>query len=238
MRTVLSTICLIPTVYVLFCEMDKKRIAFSESEKVRLRELVMERRDVVENRKSDVNSLMEKKRAWDVITADFNSSGQFPNRSVVQLKRLWENVKARRKAQLSAEKRERFKTGGGPSAQIADEDAELDSLGVDVEIVDAIDSDTGRLAPRSVEVVGMDEVQENGACTNPEVISRIKRNEEFNQRAGEIHVLKMKEQQQKVELVNLQIKFAKREDFRARQLHMARMKLHMARMKRFNKLKK
>ncbi|KAF6214235.1 hypothetical protein GE061_008974 [Apolygus lucorum] len=59
--------------------MDKKRIAFSESEKVRLRELVMERRDVVENRKSDVNSQMEKKRAWDVITADFNSSGQFPN---------------------------------------------------------------------------------------------------------------------------------------------------------------
>ncbi|KAF6204838.1 hypothetical protein GE061_019001 [Apolygus lucorum] len=210
--------------------MDKKRIAFSESEKVRLRELVMERRDVVENRKSDVNSQMEKKRAWDVITADFNSSGQFPNRSVVQLKRLWENVKARRKAQLSAEKRERFKTGGGPSAQIADEDAELDSLGVDVEIVDAFDSDTGRLAPRSVEVVGMDEIQENmiyecnvvheepdeiaivegeeapaaqgskRASTNPEVISRIKRNEEFNRRAGEIHVLKMKEQQQKVEL--------------------------------------
>ncbi|KAF6209815.1 hypothetical protein GE061_015566 [Apolygus lucorum] len=104
---------------------------------------------------------------------------QLKKRSVVQLKRLWENVKARRKAQLSAEKRERFKTGGGPSAQIADEDAELDSLGVDVEIVDAIDSDTGRLAPRSVEVVGMDEIQENIVMshkkifTEPEEFSRV-----------------------------------------------------------------
>ena len=58
--------------------MEKKRTSYSDEEKVELRRLVVARKDVVENKKSDMASLMEKKRVWEELTSEFNSSGKYP----------------------------------------------------------------------------------------------------------------------------------------------------------------
>ncbi|KAF6216710.1 hypothetical protein GE061_001056 [Apolygus lucorum] len=67
-------------------------------------------------------------------------------RTTTQLRKLWENIKSRRKGLLNEEKRSQFKTGGGSGPREIPDDPELVALGVDVEIRGAMDSDTARLS--------------------------------------------------------------------------------------------
>ncbi|KAF6216527.1 hypothetical protein GE061_000870 [Apolygus lucorum] len=93
-----------------------------------------------------MSSLLNKKNAWAELTEEFNSTGHYPPRTTTQLKKLWENIKSRRKGLLNEEKRSRFKTGGGSGSRDIPDDPELDGLGVDIEIGGAVDSDTARLS--------------------------------------------------------------------------------------------
>lgn len=63
-----------------------------------------------------------------------------------QLRKLWDNIKFRRKLEFAKEKRTLLKTGGGPTLDVKiQSDPELDSCGVDIELVDTIDSDSIKL---------------------------------------------------------------------------------------------
>lgn len=67
-------------------------------------------------------------------------------RNADQLRKLWDNIKFRRKLEFAKEKRTLLKTGGGPAPDIKiQSDPELDSCGIDIELIDTIDSDSIKL---------------------------------------------------------------------------------------------
>ncbi|RZF45339.1 hypothetical protein LSTR_LSTR002782 [Laodelphax striatellus] len=69
------------------------------------------------------------------------------NRSVKQLKKLWDNIKTERKKELAAAKKERFMTGGGPPpTQDPTQDPTDAIFAFAEEIEGAIDSDTVALS--------------------------------------------------------------------------------------------
>ncbi|KAF6201915.1 hypothetical protein GE061_004311 [Apolygus lucorum] len=128
--------------------MEKKRAHYTIEEKALLRRLVMKHRGVIENKKSDAVSVLEKKQVWEMVTEEYNSSAEpHNNRTSAQLRKLWDNIKFKRKMELAAERRQILKTGGGPQDTPVPEDPELDSLGnIDIELREAVDSDTVALA--------------------------------------------------------------------------------------------
>ncbi|KAF6214890.1 hypothetical protein GE061_009635 [Apolygus lucorum] len=83
----------------------------------------MKYRGVIENKKSDAVSVLEKKQVWEMVTEEFNSSAEpHNNRTSAQLRKLWDNIKFKRKMELAAERRQILKTGGGPQMPVVEED--------------------------------------------------------------------------------------------------------------------
>ncbi|KAF6209988.1 hypothetical protein GE061_015743 [Apolygus lucorum] len=206
------------------------RVNFGEEERRRLRELILEYREQVETKKSDVVSTLEKKRAWEEVSRRFNSTGEFPKRTTVQLRKLWENIKFRKKAFLNEEKREP-KTGGESVSQVITPDPECYSMGVDAVLHNA--ADVSQEAGTSGDIVMPQEVildeddlpapligmafetspvqsgkgltKNGGARVLDKVAVRIRQNNELASQARELHQRKMKEQEQKILLVQKQI---------------------------------
>ena len=56
----------------------------------------------------------KKKKLWEQISAKFSSLPGTSTRTDPQLKKAWENLKARARKSVAKEKRERKQTGGGP----------------------------------------------------------------------------------------------------------------------------
>ncbi|KAK9751455.1 Myb/SANT-like DNA-binding domain [Popillia japonica] len=76
------------------------------------------------------------------LTKEFNAVSEHSNRSTEQLKKCWDNLKNRRKRELSQEKKERMATGGGPYVPPKDDHPMDDILNnVAIEIADTVDSD-------------------------------------------------------------------------------------------------
>nr|CAD7464861.1 unnamed protein product [Timema tahoe] len=71
---------------------------------------------------------MAKKKAWQDIADGFNSYADVTHRSAPQLKKCWENEKARRKKLLATESRRRMATGGGPFTPGESTDPELEAI--------------------------------------------------------------------------------------------------------------
>ncbi|XP_056020159.1 uncharacterized protein LOC125669809 [Ostrea edulis] len=67
--------------------------------------------------------VLKKNSEWEKITTEFNASHGVHQRTCIQLKSLWKNMKSRTKTAVARDRREKAKTGGGPQA-----DTELDSL--------------------------------------------------------------------------------------------------------------
>nr|CAD7401866.1 unnamed protein product [Timema poppensis] len=92
---------------------NAKRVPLSEEERLYLLEQI-KKYPIVQNKKTDVGTIAAKKRAWEEIMRIFNANGNFLNRSIVQLRKYWENAKARRKKGLGEQTRDLLGTGSGP----------------------------------------------------------------------------------------------------------------------------
>ena len=117
--------------------MSQSRQYFSQLEKSLLTELVGRHKEVLENKKNDFRMIHQKNTAWETLSEEFISQSGVTKRDAKQLKKCWENIKARAKKQLAKEKKEAKLTGGGPSRCIPDEEssavasifpAQIDSL--------------------------------------------------------------------------------------------------------------
>ncbi|KAF6201443.1 hypothetical protein GE061_005892 [Apolygus lucorum] len=102
----------------------------------------MHNKDVVENKKTDALSVGLKKKCWEKIGVEYNSSGKYPTRTVMQLRKAWENIKTRRKALLALKKQGQLSTVRADYTPEIPPDPELDYLGVQIELRDCMDADT------------------------------------------------------------------------------------------------
>ncbi|XP_050724627.1 uncharacterized protein LOC127002587 [Eriocheir sinensis] len=102
--------------------------------------------------KTDGRILLQKREAWAKITEKFNAHNMGPQRSEVQLKKVWERLKVKAKKSKADLKREVFKTGGGDSPPDMTSDCEqvLTLLGDDInDIGNPYDDDALPSQPKS-----------------------------------------------------------------------------------------
>ncbi|XP_050558526.1 uncharacterized protein LOC118262070 isoform X2 [Spodoptera frugiperda] len=94
----------------------KKRARSSnwdEEEKRILRQLIMEKIDIIEKKDTTTNTNAKKKAAWQEILSSFNSLNKKP-RDMTQIVTQWRNTKGLAKTRESEYRRARQMTGGGP----------------------------------------------------------------------------------------------------------------------------
>lgn len=87
------------------------KLFYSDEEKDLVTELVRKYKFSIENKKSDTVSLSRKMKAWDALTAEFNSAENVRPRTVSQLRKLWDNLKQRWKKEKAKQIRDAMATG-------------------------------------------------------------------------------------------------------------------------------
>uniref|UniRef100_A0A0A9ZDK2 Regulatory protein zeste n=4 Tax=Lygus hesperus TaxID=30085 RepID=A0A0A9ZDK2_LYGHE len=213
-------------------EKQNKRIVFGEEERAKVRQLVMERKGVVESKKSDLVTVAKKKQAWDEITSVFNSEGTFPKRTTVQLKKMWDNTKARRRAQKRLAESINY--------------VEVDDVLIPaVDVVEGDDPDGPPIIPQEVHMsstvpplqsrpsTNVNDVQVPSTSTQQQEVtspqppspaiqtpvskkgseytstdfyaSRVRRDDQFVQNDRELHALRLTELHKKIQLLDQQI---------------------------------
>ena len=85
----------------LLNNMAEYRHYFSQLEKSLLTELVRKHKDLLEDKKNDYKTIQQKNKTWEALSEQFNSQSGVTKRDSRQLKKCWENVKARAKKQLA-----------------------------------------------------------------------------------------------------------------------------------------
>ncbi|KAK9499920.1 hypothetical protein O3M35_002857 [Rhynocoris fuscipes] len=185
---------------------------FTEEEKSSLLEIINKKKNIIELKKTDVISQAQKKVAWEEVAVEFNS---FPNhrmRTVSQLKKLWENLKFRKKAELSAEKRDRMWSGGGNCSTYSPQESLVHYVEVDIPEI----SDADPLAlPNDRHDEGNYDTDENSMMSSgrlrrgkklyEEMEFRREKDMQLIKNEAELHQLKMEEQRLKVELMKKKI---------------------------------
>ncbi|OXA58695.1 myb/SANT-like DNA-binding domain-containing protein 3 [Folsomia candida] len=106
-------------------EVKKKSPSFTESEKVLLLELVSSKRNILECKRSDPLTIINKQAAWTDLEGSFNLSSDVIKRTAAQLKRAWENLKSRAKTEKAKAVRSAKKTGGGMAEHVLSKQSEL-----------------------------------------------------------------------------------------------------------------
>ncbi|KAG4075476.1 hypothetical protein HA402_015129 [Bradysia odoriphaga] len=81
--------------------MDKK-VCFLDFERETLVNLVGKYHNIVENKKTGSSMIAQKKQIWERITSEYNQNPNVKKRLTKQLKKLWENTKAKRKTKLKS----------------------------------------------------------------------------------------------------------------------------------------
>ena len=76
-------------------------------------ELVEKYNDIVESKKNDGRMIEQKEKTWQIISQQFNAWHGVSERTAKQLKECWKNIKRKAKSEVSEDKKERRKTGGG-----------------------------------------------------------------------------------------------------------------------------
>ena len=77
--------------------MAQSRQYFSELERSLLTELVGKYKDVLESKRNDYRTIKVKNDKWETLAEEFNSQSGVTKRHAKQLKKCWENIKARAK---------------------------------------------------------------------------------------------------------------------------------------------
>ncbi|XP_047511639.1 myb/SANT-like DNA-binding domain-containing protein 3 [Pieris napi] len=95
--------------------MDKKKQKpYSEYERQLLVQLVQSKIGILENRKTDAVSQKKKHEAWEELAIEFNNSNVSHTADSKQLKKMWQNMKAKARDAKTLEA-QRKRTGGGPA---------------------------------------------------------------------------------------------------------------------------
>lgn len=79
-----------------------KKISYVEFERRILVNLVEKYRDIVECKKTDSSTVFKKQQTWIRITNEYNKHFNVRKRQNKQLKRLWENTKAKAKKNITS----------------------------------------------------------------------------------------------------------------------------------------
>lgn len=95
-------------------EIIKPAKYFSELEKSILLALVEKYKYVLECKKSDARTIALKQRTWQALAHEYNSQPNVSLRDFKQLKKCWENIKARTKKIMAHERREKVKRSVSP----------------------------------------------------------------------------------------------------------------------------
>lgn len=95
-------------------EIIKPAKYFSELEKSILLALVEKYKYVLECKKSDARTIALKQRTWQALAHEYNSQPSVSLRDFKQLKKCWENIKARTKKIMAHERREKVKRSASP----------------------------------------------------------------------------------------------------------------------------
>ncbi|KAK8766951.1 hypothetical protein V5799_006269 [Amblyomma americanum] len=90
---------------------EKGKINFSRVERALLLDLVDKHKAVLENKRTDAVSVARKRKEWELIETQFNSSHNVSPRTWLQLKKCWENWKNKWRKAKADDNREIFKTG-------------------------------------------------------------------------------------------------------------------------------
>ncbi|KAK5639586.1 hypothetical protein RI129_012078 [Pyrocoelia pectoralis] len=183
--------------------MSEQKKYITPSEKIFVTELVSKHKNIVECKKTDVVNAAEKKKTWTLITTEFNSVPDHTKRTPQQLQKAWENIKCRRKKELSKEKRERMATGGGVIKAPPTDDAVDDILDcVDIEIKDVIDSDETMLSinyalvDNNLVPIEISEGQQRGSAIDTELAARVARLKKLEKEDVEFHMMRMENERQ------------------------------------------
>ncbi|XP_036148800.1 myb/SANT-like DNA-binding domain-containing protein 3 isoform X1 [Monomorium pharaonis] len=86
---------------------------FSNTEKLKVIELIEKYKNIIENKKTDNINLKEKEKCWLNISKEYNSSNNSVYRDVASLKSCWDNLKKKTRKHYAEIRNEVFKTGGG-----------------------------------------------------------------------------------------------------------------------------
>lgn len=111
-------------------EKNKRSKNFSDREIDLLLDLVKERKNILENKKTDAVTTRDKENCWKEISNEFNQrSGKF-ERNWTELRMKYSNLKKTCKKKFSEEKKYSTDTGGGPSkpSTITSVDFEIKSM--------------------------------------------------------------------------------------------------------------
>ncbi|XP_018430178.1 PREDICTED: myb/SANT-like DNA-binding domain-containing protein 3, partial [Nanorana parkeri] len=98
---------------------------FSELEKNVLLALVEKYKYVLECKKSDARTIALKQRTWQALAHEYNSQPSVSLRDFKQLKKCWENIKARTRKIMAHERREKVMRCGLGSSSIKDKVASM-----------------------------------------------------------------------------------------------------------------
>ncbi|KAM5156790.1 myb/SANT-like DNA-binding domain-containing protein 3 isoform 2-T2 [Mantella aurantiaca] len=98
---------------------------FSELEKNVLLALVEKYKYVLECKKSDARTIALKQRTWQALAHEYNSQPSVSLRDFKQLKKCWENIKARTRKIMAHERREKVMRGGLGSSSIKEKVASM-----------------------------------------------------------------------------------------------------------------
>ncbi|KAF5294243.1 hypothetical protein FQR65_LT10829 [Abscondita terminalis] len=207
--------------------MDKPKKYMGGVEKTILLEIINKYRDRIENKKTDAVSVAQRKAAWQIVASEFNSNSSCNSKTPLQIQKVWENMKSRRRKELGIEKRLRMKTGGGPPEGEIKE-SPIDGIidVVDIEMKDVVDCDslfTSIIDNNTLicfyctfESASQPDVQprprhlstsKKGALER-EVEARLERTRNLQLQDAELHKLIMQEQQFKVEKERFEMRAA------------------------------
>ncbi|XP_072268113.1 myb/SANT-like DNA-binding domain-containing protein 3 isoform X3 [Pyxicephalus adspersus] len=98
---------------------------FSELEKNVLLALVEKYKYVLECKKSDARTIALKQRTWQALAHEYNSQPSVSLRDFKQLKKCWENIKARTRKIMAHERREKVMRCGLGSSNIKEKVASM-----------------------------------------------------------------------------------------------------------------
>ncbi|XP_018568076.1 fibrinogen silencer-binding protein-like [Anoplophora glabripennis] len=99
----------------------KRSRNFTDLEKHILFDLVMQYKNIIENKKTDGTTVKQKKDCWDEITRKYNSNAQTGTRTAKQLHALYDTIKKKARKNLHDDKKNLYKTGGGTFTPQSDE---------------------------------------------------------------------------------------------------------------------
>lgn len=123
-------------------EKRKRGANYNADEKNLLLNLIFTRKNIIENKKTDMVNNKEKQNAWEQITKSFNAG--LPNsepRTVESLKKFYDNVKKKVRIDATRERKSLLQTGGGISEFTPDPNLDLALSIVNKKTVEGLNND-------------------------------------------------------------------------------------------------